>query len=50
VVFEAVEKDALKPLPGEPFTLATWASAKIEPDIRAQVEKAGCLVPAGPGQ
>ena len=33
VVFEAVEKDALKPLPSGPFTLATWATAKIGPDI-----------------
>ena len=45
VVFEAVEKDALRPLPGEPFVLATWASAKIGPDIHAQVEKVLYSVP-----
>jgi len=45
VVFEAVEKDALRPLPGEPFVLATWASAKIGPDIHAQVDKVLYSVP-----
>ena len=44
-VFEAVERDALRPLPGEPFVLATWASAKIGPDIHAQVEKVLYSVP-----
>ena len=44
-VFEAVEKDALRPLPGEPFVLATWATAKIGPDIHAQVEKVLYSVP-----
>jgi hypothetical protein len=39
VVFAAVEKDALKPLPAGPFTLATWATAKIGPDIHAQVDR-----------
>src|SRR5271163_428500 len=38
-VFEAVEKDALRPLPAGPFVLATWATAKIGPDIHAQVDK-----------
>jgi transposase len=38
-VFDAVEKDALRPLPADPFVLATWATAKIGPDIHAQVEK-----------
>ena len=45
VVFEAVEKDTLRPLPGEPFVLATWATAKIGPDIHAQVEKVLYSVP-----
>ena len=44
-VFEAVEKDALRPLPAGPFTLATWATAKIGPDIHAQVEKVLYSVP-----
>ena len=38
-VFEAVEKDALKLLPAEPFVLAMWATAKIGPDIHAQVDR-----------
>ena len=36
-VFAAVEKDALRPLPAGPFVLATWAKAKIGPDIHARV-------------
>jgi transposase len=44
-VFEAVEKDALKPLPAGPFVLATWAAAKIGPDIHAQVDKVLYSVP-----
>jgi transposase len=39
VVFAAVEKDALLPLPADPFVLATWATAKIGPDIHARVGK-----------
>jgi transposase len=39
VVFAAVEKDALRPLPADPFVLATWATAKIGPDIHARVGK-----------
>jgi hypothetical protein len=45
VVFEAVEKDALRPLPAEPFVLATWAAAKIGPDIYAQVDRVLYSVP-----
>jgi Mu transposase, C-terminal domain/Integrase core domain len=44
-VFESVEKDALRPLPAGPFVLATWATAKIGPDIHAQVEKVLYSVP-----
>jgi transposase len=44
-VFDAVEKDALRPLPAEPFVLATWARAKIGPDIHAQVDKVLYSVP-----
>jgi len=44
-VFGAVEKDALKPLPAEPFVLATWATAKIGPDIHAQVDRVLYSVP-----
>ena len=45
VVFDAAEKDALKPLPAEPFVLATWARAKIGPDIHAQVDRVLYSVP-----
>ena len=44
-VFEAVEQDALRPLPAEPFVLATWARAKIGPDIHAQVDRVLYSVP-----
>jgi transposase len=44
-VFETVEKDALRPLPAGPFVLATWATAKIGPDIHAQVDKVLYPVP-----
>jgi transposase len=44
-IFDAVEKDALRPLPAEPFVLATWATAKIGPDIHAQVGKVLYSVP-----
>ena len=36
-VFAAVEAPALQPLPSAPFVLASWASAKIGPDIHAKV-------------
>jgi transposase len=45
VVFGAAEKEALRPLPAEPFVLATWARAKIGPDIHAQVDKVLYSVP-----
>jgi hypothetical protein len=44
-VFEAVEKATLRPLPAEPFVLATWATAKIGPDICAQVDRVLYSVP-----
>jgi hypothetical protein len=44
-VFDAAEKGALRPLPGEPFVLATWAKAKIGPDIHAQVDRVLYSVP-----
>jgi transposase len=44
-VFGAIEKDALRPLPAGPFVLATWATAKIGPDIHAQVDKVLYSVP-----
>jgi hypothetical protein len=45
VVSETAEKDALKPLPTEPFVLATWARAKIGPDIHAQADRVLYSVP-----
>jgi transposase len=44
-VFAAAEKDVLKPLPADPFVLATWAKAKIGPDIHARVGKVLYSVP-----
>jgi transposase len=39
VVFAAVEEPALRPLPRAPFAVATWAKAKIGPDLHARVDK-----------
>jgi hypothetical protein len=44
-VFAAAEKDKLAPLPAGPFVLATWAKAKIGPDIHARVGKVLYSVP-----
>ena len=44
-VFDAVERDALRPLPAGPFALATWATAKVGPDIHVKVDKALYSVP-----
>jgi transposase len=44
-VFAAVEQAALRPLPADPFVLATWAAAKIGPDIHARVGKVLYSVP-----
>ena len=44
-VFTAAEKDALRPLPADPFVLAVWAKAKIGPDIHARVGKVLYSVP-----
>jgi transposase len=45
VVFAATEKQALQPLPLEPFVPATWARAKIGPDIHARVARVLYSVP-----
>jgi hypothetical protein len=44
-VFDTVEKDALRPCRPKPFVLPTWAPAKIDPDIHAQLEKVLYPVP-----
>jgi hypothetical protein len=44
-VFAAVEAPALAPLPRAPFVLATWAKAKIGPDLHARVGKVLYSIP-----
>ena len=44
-VFDAVEREAMRPLPAEPFVLASWARAKVGPDIHAQVNRVLYSVP-----
>ena len=44
-VFAAAEKHALRPLPADPFVLATWARAKIGPDIHVRVGEVLYSVP-----
>ena len=44
-VFDAVEREAMRPLPAEPFVLASWARAKVGPDIDAQVNRVLYSVP-----
>jgi transposase len=44
-VFEAVERDALVPLPAHPFELARWSSPKVGPDCHVKVGKALYSVP-----
>jgi transposase len=44
-VFEAVEAEALLPLPEQPFELASWSTPKIGPDIHAKVGKTLYSVP-----
>ncbi len=45
VVFTAVEQAALQPLPSRPFTLATWSTAMVGPDIHAKVGRTIYSVP-----
>jgi transposase len=44
-VFAAAEKDALRPLPADPFVLAEWSRCKVGPDIHASVAKALYSIP-----
>ncbi|NMO57712.1 IS21 family transposase [Actinoplanes sp. TBRC 11911] len=44
-VFAAAEQAALQPLPARPFTLATWSTATVGPDIHAKVGKTIYSVP-----
>jgi transposase len=44
-VFNAVEAEALQPLPAKPFVLAIWSTARVGPDIHARVGKTIYSVP-----
>lgn len=44
-LFEAVEADALRPLPADPFELATWSTPKVGPDCHVKVGRALYSVP-----
>jgi len=44
-VFTAAEQAALQPLPARPFTLATWSTAMVGPDIHAKIGKTIYSVP-----
>jgi transposase len=44
-LFEAVEVDALRPLPADPFELATWSTPKVGPDCHVKVGRALYSVP-----
>jgi len=44
-VFAAVEKDALAPLPADPFVLAEWSRCKVGPDIHASAARALYSIP-----
>lgn len=45
VLFEQVDKPALKPLPSQPFGFARWKSAKVNLDYHLEVEKHYYSVP-----
>src|SRR5260370_34357185 len=44
-VFAAAEKDALSPLPKDPFVLAEWSRCKVGPDIHVKVGRTLYSVP-----
>jgi len=44
-LFEAVEADALRPLPADPFELAAWSTPKVGPDTHVKVGRALYSVP-----
>lgn len=37
-LFEEIDRPALKPLPGEPYVLATWKTAKVNIDYHVEVD------------
>jgi hypothetical protein len=44
-VFQAVEAQALTPLPRKDFVLATWSRGTVDPDIPIKVRKSLYSVP-----
>lgn len=44
-VFEEIERDALAPLPSEPFEYAEWKTAKVHLDYHVEVDKTFYSVP-----
>jgi transposase len=38
-IFEAIERDALAPLPSTPYEYAEWKTAKVHPDYRVEVDR-----------
>ncbi len=44
-MFEEIERDALAPLPSEPFEYAEWKTAKVHPDYHVEVDKTFYSVP-----
>jgi transposase len=37
-LFEAIDRPALKPLPEEPYELATWKKVRVHPDYHVEIE------------
>lgn len=44
-VFQAVEAEALVPLPGRPYEMAVWSTPKVHPDIHVKVGRTIYSVP-----
>jgi len=43
--FMELERQALKPLPGQPYEFATWRKAKVHPDYHVEIERNYYSVP-----
>jgi len=46
-MFDAIEREALAPLPATPFEYAEWKTAKVHPDYHVDVERTFYSVPHG---
>lgn len=44
-LFEEIEREAMAPLPSEPFEYAEWKTAKVHPDYHVEVDKTFYSVP-----